>query len=337
MTARSIVCAGYMPLDVITHDGQVSRHAGGTAANVAAILAYLGWRATLAGQTGDDGAGQLLIDDLRRAGVDVGQVHRPSGMATPRLIHSVWPDGHAFAYSCPACRRTLPRSRPQTVEQARVCADALPQPTVYCFDRANAATLQLAERYAATGSVIVYEPSVPANAELLRRAVVVAHIVKHSDERAVGGLDELGVEPRRGQLRIVTHGTRGLDVRSGGGELRRYPAPATFVADSAGAGDWTTAGLIATAVRSRGLDSDAVEAGVRFGQALAALSCTAIGARGLMALSRRTVLTRVQAVLADGGVIRPPRFARPAPQVLPGTCPTCLLEQAADSATTRVA
>ena len=65
---------------------------------------------------------------------------------------------------------------------------------------------------AQAGSVIVFEPSVPANAELLRRAVVVAHVVKHSDDRSVGGLDDIGVKPRQGQLRIVTHGAEGLSL-----------------------------------------------------------------------------------------------------------------------------
>ena len=67
-----------------------------------------------------------------------------------------------------------------------------------------------------------------ANAELLRRAVVVAHVVKHSDDRSVGGLDDIGVKPRQGQLRIVTHGAEGLEVRPGTGRTRRYPALATL-------------------------------------------------------------------------------------------------------------
>lgn len=53
MSRPSIVCAGYMPLDVICNETQtLARKAGGTAANVAAILAFLGWDAALAGQTG---------------------------------------------------------------------------------------------------------------------------------------------------------------------------------------------------------------------------------------------------------------------------------------------
>lgn len=325
-----LVSAGYMPLDVITIHDMVMHQAGGTAANVAAILAHLGWRSVLAGQTGDDAAGDLLVSDLRAAGVDTSHIHRPTGMPTPRVIHSVRPDGHSFAYRCPECRRRLPRSRPLTLDQAEHCAAQHPRADVFFFDRANVATLVLAEHYARAKAVIVFEPSVPANAELLQRAAAVAHVIKHSDDRSVGGLDDIGVRPRPGQWRIVTHGAEGLELRAGRSRGRRLPALATLAVDTGGAGDWTTAGLIATAASDGELRDDAIEAGVRFGQALAALSCTAIGARGLMRLTRRTVLRRARAVLAEGGVTSEPRFAYALAHPAGTACATCLLPRAAD-------
>lgn len=332
-----VVSAGYMPLDVITNHESVVHEAGGTAANVAAILAYLGWRSVLAGKTGDDPAGQILMDDLSGAGVDISQIHRQPGMATPRLIHSVRPDGHSFAYTCPGCGRRLPRSRALTVEQAQTCAAKHPRAKVYFFDRANAGSLTLAEHYAEAGGVIIFEPSVPANAELLQRAAAVAHIIKHSDDRSVGGLDDIGVHPRRGQLRVVTHGAEGLELRTGAGRPRRFPALATLAVDTGGAGDWTTAGLIAVAARRRELSEEAINGGVRFGQALAALSCTAVGARGLMRLTRRTVLRRARAVIAEGGVTSEPRFRNPPARVVPGACATCLLPESANALRTGAA
>jgi fructokinase len=314
-----------MPLDVITTHDTVVHQAGGTAANVAAILAYLGWNAILAGQTGDDPAGDILVDDLKHAGVDTVHLHRPVGMPTPRLIHSVRPDGHSFSYRCPACQLRLPRSRPLTVAQARACITSHPTAAVYFFDRVNAGTLTLAEHYAGTGTVIVFEPSVPVSAELLGRAVAVAHIVKHSDHRSVGGLDDVGVRSRRGQLRIVTHGAEGLELRIGEGRNRRFAALATLAVDTGGAGDWTTAGLIAVAVRHGGLRNAAIDDGLRFGQALSALSCTAVGARGLMRLRRSTVLRHARAVLAHGGVTTEPRYGEPPRRVITDACATCLL------------
>lgn len=326
-SAPRIICAGYMPLDVVaTEDGLLARRAGGTAANVAAILAYLGWRALLAGQAGDDPGGDILVADLAEAGVDTTHIHRAGGMETPRLIHSVRADGHSFSYRCPVCERALPRSRPLTVDQARVCVEAHPKTDVYFFDRANAATLLLAEHYADTGATIFFEPSVPANAEHLRRAAAVAHIIKHSDDRFVGGLDDIGVTPRAGQLRILTHGVAGLELRADAQTRRRFPATRTVARDAGGAGDWTTAGLLALAGTTGTIVLDDIDEAVRFGQALAALSCTAIGARGLMSLTSRTVLRHARRVMRDRAVRATPRFRLPAVRPpYPGCCDMCVL------------
>lgn len=323
----SIVCAGYMPLDVIrTTSRTVARRAGGTAANVAAILAFLGWDAVVAGQAGPDPAGDELVEDLRNVGVDVGQVTRPHNAQTARLVHEVRPEGHFYRYGCTECGARFPRSRPLTHEGAQKCADAHPTPSVYFFDRANPGTLLLAERYARAGSVVVFEPSVPANAELLGRAAAVAHLIKHSDDRSVGGLDDLHVVPRSGQLRIVTHGAEGLELRVGAARARRFPALATLAVDTGGAGDWTTAGILSAAVSRDGIHRDRLDEALRFGQALAALNCAVVGARGLMGMTRAAARRRARRVLREGGLTGAPRLpATPEPARPSGLCPSCLM------------
>lgn len=327
MSRASIVCAGYMPLDVVrTTTGTVARRAGGTAANVAAILAYLGWDTVLAGQAGDDLGGDELVADLISAGVDVGQITRPPQAQTPRLVHDVRPAGHFYRYGCDACGARFPRSRPLTLEGARACLAAHPKPSVYLFDRANAATLLLAERYAEAGSIVVFEPSVPANAELLGRAAAVAHVIKHSDDRSVGGLDDLHVRPRQGQLRIVTHGAEGLELRVGAARGRRFPALATLAVDTGGAGDWTTAGLLAGCASQGQLRRDHLDDAIRFGQALAAVNCAVVGARGLMGMTRSSARRRARRVLSEGGLTSAPRPTEPCPpRDHDGACVSCLM------------
>jgi fructokinase len=326
-TRRGIVCAGYMPLDIIrTPTKTIGRHAGGTAANVAAILAFHGWHSLLAGIVGDDFAGEELVADLRDAGVDTTQLRRIPGASTCRLIHEIRPDAHVFRYRCPECGNTLPRSRPLTLEHAEACAEAYPSPDVFFFDRANAATVNLAERYAAAGSVVVFEPSVPANAELLARAAAVAQVVKHSDDRSVGGLADLHVRVRAGQVRVVTHGAEGLEILVGNKRARHLSALATLTVDTGGAGDWTTAGLLHRAVHRRQLIPDLVEDALRYGQALAAVNCATLGARGLMRLKPSTAARRAAAVLSEGGLRSRPCIPQPRclPK-LPDKCPVCLL------------
>ena len=326
-TRHTIISAGYMPLDIIRTTGEThDRRAGGTAGNVAAITAFLGWDAVLAGQAGHDRAGDELVADLRGAGVRIDQIHRPSDMLTPRVVHDVRPDGHFFLYRCPDCESRLPRTRPLTLEGAARCVQAYPSPQVFFFDRANPATVWLAEKYYSTGAVIVFEPSVPANAELLTRAATVAHVIKHSDDRSIGGLEDLHIKARPGQVRIVTHGAEGLALSVGSRRARRFPALATLAVDTGGAGDWTTAGFLSRAVGDHGLEMEKLDDAVRFGQALAAVSCAVAGARGLMALTRGTALRRVRCVLADGGLTSEPRLPPVRSLVGPsGVCPSCLV------------
>ncbi len=323
----SIVCAGYTPLDIVrTPTGLAGRRAGGTAANVAAILAFLGWNSTLAGQVGADRAGDELVADLAAVGVSIDQLKRVNDAQTARLVHDVRPEGHFFNYRCPECGSRFPRNRPLTLQRAEECAGVCPSPTVFFFDRANAGTLFLAETYAQAGSVVVFEPSVPANAELLARAVSVADVVKHSDDRSVGGLPDLHLRARKGQVRIVTHGAEGLEVRVGSGRPRRIPALATLAVDTGGAGDWATAGFLARAARAQRIDPDVVDDALRFGQALAAVNCATVGARGLMRLKPEAARRRARRVLVEGGLTREPRVrtdaATPAPK---GLCRICLM------------
>lgn len=327
MSRESIVCAGYMPLDVVRANARtVARRAGGTAANVAAILAYLGWDSVLAGQAGDDLAGDELVSDLTSCGVDTTQIVRTPGAQTARLVHDVRPDGHFYRYVCEVCGARFPRSRPLTLDGARVCLEAHPEPSVYLFDRANAATLLLAERYSEGGTIVIFEPSVPANAEFLRRAAAVAHIVKHSDDRSVGGLDDLHVRPRQGQLRIVTHGANGLELRVGMSRGRRFPAMATLSVDTGGAGDWTTAGFLAGCVSGGQIVWDDVDHAIRLGQALAAVNCAIIGARGLTGITCDSARRRARRVLDEGGLTSAPRVATPSPPSKPdGVCAACLM------------
>lgn len=324
---RSIVCAGYMPLDIVrTTAGTVARRAGGTAANVAAILAYLGWDTVLAGQAGTDVAASELVADLRDAGVAVDQITRAENAQTPRLVHDALPEGHFYRYGCSECGARFARSRPLTLDGARACEEAHPTPTVFFFDRANAGTLSLAETYAKAGSVVVFEPSLPANAELLARAAAVADVIKHSDDRSVGGLDDLHVLPQSGQLRIVTHGAAGLELRVGTARGRRLAALATLAVDTGGAGDWTTAGFLARAAAGGRLDCGQLEHALRFGQALAAVNCATVGARGLMSMAPDSARRRARRVLREGGLTSAPRLAAaPAPVHLPGLCPSCLM------------
>jgi len=275
---RSVLAAGYVPLDIVSYRGDVWHAAGGTAGNVAALLGFLGWTASLVADLGNDRAGRLARRDLSRAKVSVDLVRLRSTVVTPRLVHEISATRHRYLFRCPSCGQALPRSRPLKAERARELVSLRAAPDVFFFDRVNAGTLILAEHFFSLGSVVVFEPSRPAPHELTRRAVTSAHLIKHADNRQVG-LDHV-VAPR-GQVRVVTSGPRGARFSIGGGQWHQSPSFSYPVVDAGGAGDWTTAGLIHALPLRDDRTLRTVGDALRWAQALAAVSCGAPGARGL--------------------------------------------------------
>jgi len=275
---RTIMAAGYVPLDIVSYNGRVWHAAGGTAGNVAAILSFLGARASVVAELGDDLAGQRVRRDLQKANVDTSHLLLNPRVRTPRLIHRIAANGHYFEFRCPACERSFPTSRPLTISRAdRVAVTAKP-PDVCFIDRLNHGTIRLAEQLHESGARVVYEPSRPAKPELERRLLAIARLVKFAHDRRP---DLERVEPQPGQTWIQTCGAEGARFRVGKSRWRTSPAFSFPVVDAGGAGDWTTAGLVHTIdLKSRASLSQVGDA-LRWSQALAAVSCGAPGARGL--------------------------------------------------------
>jgi fructokinase len=301
---RSVLTAGYMPLDIIEADGVAWQRAGGTAGNVAAILGFLGWSSALVGRVGSDAAGVALRADLERSGVDCELISIDPAGLTNRLVHEIRQGRHRYRYSCPKCSQKLPRSRPLRIEQVDDVLATHRAPSVYFFDRANAATVELAERYAEANTIVVFEPSTPANAQLLQRAMNAATFVKGSHEHGpdLVATYEAGNANR---LRVITEGVAGARFRRGRSRWQRVAAFGAEVIDAAGAGDWTTAGMLHKLVGTGDWTAPkAIADAITFGHALAALNCAVPGARGLSEDRDRAQ------VLADASM------------VLAGRCPT---------------
>jgi fructokinase len=325
-----VLCAGYMPLDVIDDGTAPRRRAGGTAGNVAAILAFLGWNAALAGRVGDDQAGDELLTDLTRAGVDCRLVDRDPGAATTRLVHHIAGGEHCYLYTCPHCSQKLPRSRPLTLERLDRVMEARQAPEVYFFDRVNAATITLAEHYAQVGTCVVYEPSTPASASLLQRAIAAATIVKGSVEHGPGLVAsyEGGGD---GQLRVITEGSAGARFRLGNGDWRRVGVFEVPVVDASGAGDWTTAGMLHALAGISNPTEQQVGDAIAFGHSFAALNCAVPGARALMDGRSRASVLGMATRLRHGEPRLPVADLTPEVSAPAGGCEWCLLPLAEDT------
>ena len=307
----SIAGTGLFALDVIVRqDGSnASPSLGGSAGNVLSILGALGWSSAPVGVLGDDLAGHAIRRDFERVGADTRLLRRSEARCTPVIFQhqldrqAVHGDAtHRFSFACPTCGG---RRRPQwddDPEFSDVRAD-LPQASVFYFDRPTRLGVEVAEQYASRGAVVVFEPSaIGGDVGLFARAACVAHIVKYADER----LGDLGAYHLRADgIEIQTRGSHGLRFRSGATDrswnyLPAYRLP--FIHDTAGAGDWCTAGMLyelfGASVTSLCIGRNEIEHALAFGQALSTLNCMTEGARGLLATWPPELIVRTARTVA---------------------------------------
>lgn len=297
MRHRTIVVGGYTVLDVVVTPGGRWNSAGGTAGNVAASMAHLGWTSSLVARIGRDAAGRAVQRRLLRVGVSTRALILDPHATTPILRHEVSAAGPRYRFGCDVCGRGRAVYRaPHSNEAGR----RLPRsaPAVFFFDRPSRINLELAETYSAAGSLIFYEPSTLSTARAHERASALAHILKYSVER-LRVLHERLPRPRGGQLTVITDGARGASYKIGRSRSRHLPAKRVKTVDAGGAGDWMTAGLLHRLPRH--WDPPAVDVAVEWAQSLAALSTLLPGAQSLAWASSKTSTTaRVRAVSRGG-------------------------------------
>lgn len=321
---KAVLTVGYVVLDVLLHQGGLGHSAGGTAGNVAANLSYFGWDAATAALYGDDPAGSHLRADLLKAGVSSRGLLQRKDFTTPVVIHEVSDGSHRFRFGCPECGRRFAQFRAITLDIAENLVDSSDRLDVLFVDRVSAAAVLMAERIRDGGGLVVFEPSMPGNSPRFRRLLELAHLVKFSASRLDPASDLLHGSAG---THVYTDGVDGAYWRQSGGSWNYVPPYAVDVIDAGGAGDWTTAALL-DALPSLVPDdvegSDLTEP-LRYAQAVAALSCQVLGARGLASeCERETLEARVASLYrADhhwqsAGTGRPSRSRRSA------ACTACL-------------
>jgi sugar/nucleoside kinase (ribokinase family) len=292
---------GLIALDVVipndlTVDLQLC--AGGTCGNVMTALAFLGWRSYPIARLGADGAAKRITDDLRQWDVNLDFVTCDDDGSTPVVVQRIRKNGtgepiHSFSRKCPNCGAILPWYKAVRAVDVADLSLRLPEPQVFFFDRTSRGALLLAASARNRGAIVVFEPSASSDPKLLAEASSLAHIVKVSSSRLAGNEGVLScTEPK---IVIETRGSAGLRFRCGatGGKRNGQkwhnmpPIPVKSPRDTAGAGDWCTAGIIYMlgAIGAKGLQDATlaeVRQALRVGQAMAAWTCGFDGARGGM-------------------------------------------------------
>jgi sugar/nucleoside kinase (ribokinase family) len=314
-----VVGSGLIALDVVLSDGMPPRRwAGGSCGNILTTLSYLGWEAFPIARLAEDVAGQIVRQDLSTWGVQLDFIAtspaRPTPVIVERIKRTAHGTRHSFSWRCPSCGAHLPGFSPIVSSAAEEVASEIVAHDVFFLDRVSRGILDLAEASSKQGAIVVFEPSGVNDPRLFKEALALAHILKYSHERMSDAGDLLAPENAPNLLlQIETLGADGLRFRSclAKCKTRTWVARPAFeisnLRDSAGAGDWCTAGLLHGLAR-RGRKAfqqttrEALEAAFQFGQALAAWNCAFEGARGGMYLSdKKSLATDIEAILAQHG------------------------------------
>lgn len=343
VTRPKVFGTGLIALDLVVGpdpETPVRAWAGGTCGNVLSILAYLGWDTYPVARMNDDVASDRVRADMKRWGVHLDWANCAPTTHTPMIVQKIrrGRDGrtrHRFSWSCPRCGKWLPPFKPITVDAVDRVKPALAGASVFFLDRLSRGTLVLAAEASARGALVVFEPSSKSTDRLMAEAITVAHIVKYADHRLADVPGVMGSDSAV-LLEVQTLGGRGMRYRHrlGGGASRWMhlkAIPASRLADTCGAGDWCTAGLIAKAAAGgqegfRCAGARGTRAALRYGQALAAWNCGFEGARGGMyAVSRRAFKTQITSLL-NGRLDRITNTPVERTPVQPVTCPGCPLE-----------
>lgn len=309
-----VVGTGLIALDVMLDertDTSPRLWTGGTCGNVLSILGFLGWRSFPVSRFGRDAAARLIMRDLKRWSVSTDFLSLAPSAPAPIVIHRIRQNAagepfHSFSLNCPDCRRPLPAYRPVTASSVEDILPRIPKPAVFFVDRVSRGTITLAEAMRDRGALVVFEPSGISDRSLFEEMASLAHVLKYSHDR----LPDLETQ-NQVPVVIETMGRGGLRYRSNLGQSTKEwvhcePHQLNRFVDTAGAGDWCTAGLIHVLGRHgakgfKRIGAGRLQSAISFGQALATWNCAFLGARGGMySVSKDDCLRTVLQIMEQG-------------------------------------
>jgi len=322
LSQRSAYGTGLIALDIVISASQsqpIRAWSGGTCGNVLTILGFLGWDSYPIARLNNDVASLRVKSDLQRWGIHLDFAECTPTSTTPIIVQQIHLDKngtpkHKFTWTCPHCGHWFPGFKPVTVCNISKILPEIRTPKVFFMDRLSRAALLLAKAASEKGAIVVFEPSAKMDNHFLSDALQLAHIVKYSEQR-FRGIANNHFRSGPVQVEIQTLGANGLRYRSrlpkarSNGWVHLSAFPVHKLADTCGAGDWCTAGLISM-IATKGLvglqqlESKALYKALRYGQAIAAWACGFEGARGGMyAVCKKTFHKQINLVLEGRPIV----------------------------------
>lgn len=253
-----ITVCGEMVADLIEQpDGMLKPVPGGSPANTALACARLGVPVSFLGRFGNDVFGDRARARLLENGVDLTgsvQADEPSTLAVAttdaggHATYAFWTVGTADWQWHPEELRGQPAAGTRAVHTASVASWTPPGASV---------VLDMLAEAARRDCLVSYDPNIrpallgPRSAALIEQAVAISHLVKVSDEDlATLHPDSDPADTARRWLEsgptlvVVTAGAEGARAFRSGRDAVEVPSADVVVADTIGAGDTFTAGLL---------------------------------------------------------------------------------------------
>lgn len=274
----------------VVRAGAVQYRLGG-AANVARQVAALGARAVLGGAVGEDEAGDRIIEECRRAGIDTCGVVRDASRRTTRklrvlgqqqqLVRLDWEDAHScdVAVARALCERMASGSRPDVVilsDYAKgVLSDACLAEVIRMasVERCRVIVDPKRKDLAAYRGASLLTPNL---AELSQAA---GRRLDPRDLESIGAAARPFIEAAELEGILVTLSEHGMLFVGADGAENHIPAVPRAVADVTGAGD-TVVAVLATALAAGGSIEQAMKlANTAAGLAVAEVGSVAIDPR----------------------------------------------------------
>jgi fructokinase len=295
--------AGLVALDIVIskRENEARFWVGGSCGNILTILAYFGWRSFPIAYLGKDQASEIMFEDLNKWGVNTDFIFLSDATATPIIVERIKNRDdnshptHVFEFKCPFCGSMLPRNRPLPKTVTEMLIGKMPASNVFYFDRVSGTNIALAKIQKSKGALIIFEPHRIMERALFKECLELSDIVKYSSEQ-IQGIRTKAFAP----LEIQTLGAKGLKYRIKNDTIitdwkKIDSLESPKIVDSAGAGDWCTAGLIHCLGQKGsgvflGLPEKKIIDALTFGQCLSAVKCAYEGPRGIMYYLEKTRL-----------------------------------------------
>ena len=287
---------GLLTLDVIMNGGDIEildKVVGGSMGNVITILSFFGWESYPIAYLGKDHASKIILDDINKWNVKKNYIMQDETVKTPIIVEKInnhlEQKKHEFNFVCPLCHSKLPRNRVIPNELVKDIIKTMPEVQVFYLDRLSRSALKIANLHKKKGAIIFFEPHKVSKDTLFKECLKITDILKYS-------LEDIEYIPynRDVYLEIISLGSEGVKYKLKGNlnnSKNHYEKINAYhlnnIVDTAGAGDWLTAGIIhMLGQNGRGYLNNLLKSSIKeamlFGQSLSALNCSFEGARGLM-------------------------------------------------------